>query len=243
MSRWSLVLVLVSNLMLMGADSAPPEALFLIRFRQGPNWDAKKAPHEQAGFAAHSANLARLRKEGRLLLGARFADTGMVVLRVADETAAKAALDPDPTVKAGVFQAAVDAFTPFYHSTTLPPLRSPEALLVRVYMDAFNRHDPAGIAACLHPEAAWMSLEGDRLSQEGNGREAIQAWLKGYFASTPTVKSEPLDLTQTGAFLSLKERVTWTAKDGSTQRQSALCTFEIRDQLIRRVWYFPAFKE
>ena len=69
---------------------------------------------EQTGFAGHSANLARLRKDGILLFGARYSDKGVVLLRLPDEAAVHTELAADPALAAGVFKAAVHAFHPFY---------------------------------------------------------------------------------------------------------------------------------
>jgi hypothetical protein len=102
------------------AQPLPVTPLFIVHFTLGPNWDHAKAASEQTGFAGHSANLARLRRDGVLVLGARYADKGMIILRVADEDAARAALEPDTTLGAGVFVATIDEFRPFYHGNTRP---------------------------------------------------------------------------------------------------------------------------
>jgi hypothetical protein len=88
--------------------------LYLVEFRTGPGWRPDRPPQDQAGFAGHSANLARLRAAGILLFGARYGDTGVVLLRVADEAAARLELEPDPSLPAGVFVAQVHEFRPFY---------------------------------------------------------------------------------------------------------------------------------
>ena len=42
------------------------------------------------------------------------------------------------------------------------------------------------------------------------------------------------------AFISFRERATWTAKDGIRRSQQSLATAEIRENLLTRLWYFPA---
>ena len=59
--------------------------------------------------------------------------------------------------------------------------------------------------------------------------------------SDPMAWVEPL--TQTGAHVSFRERVTWTAKDGTRRVQSALGVYEVRDGKIKRAWYFPSTRE
>ena len=52
----------------------PPSASLI--FKTGPKWDSAKAPNEQAFFREHSANLAKLRAAGTIVMGARYADIG-----------------------------------------------------------------------------------------------------------------------------------------------------------------------
>lgn len=86
------------------APAAPPR-LYAVRLTTGPAWDTAKLPNEQAGMKEHSANIARMRRDGVLVLGARIGDTGLLVLRVPDEAAARAQFADDPTVATGVFKA------------------------------------------------------------------------------------------------------------------------------------------
>lgn len=221
---------------------APPPRLYAVRLSTGPAWDAAKSPNDQNGMKEHSANIARLRREGTLVLGARFGELGLLVLRVPDEAAVRAQLAPDPTVASGVFKVQIDVFSPFAHGTTAW-LTTPEAVVLRAYLDAFNRHEPDAVAALLSPRVKWYSLDADKLVTDGDGREALRAGLAGYFKSLPDVRSDFLTIEQTGAFLSVRERATWTAKDGSRLSQQSHAVYEIREGLIERVWYFPSVRD
>ena len=110
--------ILLGLLLLCAAAGArsqePPARLFIVHFSTGPAWDAAKSFNEQQHAQGHSQNLARLRREGALLIGARFADKGMIVLRSASEAAARAEIDKDPTVQARVFIYDIAPFQPFY---------------------------------------------------------------------------------------------------------------------------------
>ncbi len=223
------------------APPTPPR-LYAVRLTTGPAWDATKSPNTQLGMSEHSANLARLRRDGTLVHGARFGELGLMILRLPDEPAVRAALAPDPTIANGVFKVQIDPYTPFAHGTTAY-LVTPEAVFLRAYLDAFNRHDPAAVAATLAPAVKWFALDADKLAVEGEGREAVQTWLTGYFKSFPNVRSEISDLTQTGPFISFRERATWTAKDGTRRSQQSLATAEFRENLLARIWYFPTVKD
>ncbi len=224
------------------APIAPPPRLYAVRLSTGPAWDATKSPNDQGGMKEHSANIARMRREGTLVLGARFGELGLLVLRVPDEAAVRAQLAPDPTVASGVFKVQIDVFSPFAHGTTAW-LVTPEAVVLRAYLDAFNRHEPDAVAVLLSPRVKWYSLDADKLVTDGDGREALRTWLTGYFKSLPDVRSDFLTIEQTGAYLSVRERGSWTAKDGTRVSQQSHAVYEIRDGLVERVWYFPSVRD
>jgi ketosteroid isomerase-like protein len=225
-----------------GAVPAAPPALYAIRLTKGPAWDEAKGPNEQAGMREHSANVARMRREGVLVHGARFGELGLLVLRVPDEAAARQQFEPDPTIASGVFHFQVDRYAPFAHGTTAWPM-TPEAVLLRAYLDAVNRMDAPAVAAMCAEDFVWHAVEGDALKPEVRGRAALLEWLNGYFRDIPSVRTEFLSLEQTGPFLTVRERATWRNQAGATVAQQAIGVYEIRDGLIRRAWYFPSAKE
>lgn len=97
--------------------ASPPAAawpLFAVQIRTGPAWEPQKPPQEQAHFQAHSAHLKRLREAGQLLMGARYADVGLLVLAAADEAQARAAMAADPSMQAGVFRFDLHPMMVFY---------------------------------------------------------------------------------------------------------------------------------
>jgi hypothetical protein len=97
------------------AQGSPAEgALFAVEFRTGPGWDPSKPPAEQAHFRDHSANLAGLRKEGRILIGARYSDKGFIVMSGTTAEEVRALLDVDPAVQRRVFDVEVHEFSVFY---------------------------------------------------------------------------------------------------------------------------------
>jgi uncharacterized protein YciI len=98
--------------------------MFAVEFRTGSSWDTGKPPHEQRFFRDHSANLKRLRDEGRLVLGARYSDKGLVVLAAASESEARSLIDVDPSVQYKVFVYEIHPMNVFY-SGCLAPRRRP----------------------------------------------------------------------------------------------------------------------
>lgn len=224
------------------AQPGLPPRMFAVRLTTGPAWEAAKSPNEQAGMREHSANIARMRREGLLVLGARFGELGLIVLRVPDEAAVLAQFAPDPTIATGVFKLQVDAFTPFAHGNTAY-LTTPEAVLLRAYLDAFNRHEADAVAAYCAENFKWFSVDGDKTSVDADGRAPLREWLVGYFKSLPTVRSEFVSVDQAGPFLTVRERASWDNKEGKRISQQGFGVYEIRDNLIRRVWYYPSVKD
>jgi uncharacterized protein YciI len=107
-------------LALLPAQAAPPAsgpapvALFAIEFTTGPGWDPAKPPDQQPHFAAHAANLRRLRERGVIRIGARYGDKGLVVVAAESAAAARRLLDDDPSIAAGTFAFEVHPFMVFY---------------------------------------------------------------------------------------------------------------------------------
>lgn len=109
-----LVVVLAGLLLWAPVSYADEKPVFVVHFTTGPNWQADKPPGEQTGFGEHSANLQRLRKEGSILFGARYAEFGMIFLASDSIEAAGKVLDADPGVVAGIFPYEVEAMNIFY---------------------------------------------------------------------------------------------------------------------------------
>lgn len=106
--------------------SAPAEPAlphFAVEIRTGPGWDTRRPPQEQALFREHSAHLRRLREEGHVMLGARYADKGLLVVAAADTAAVRALFDADPSMKAGTFVYELHPLSVFYGGCVQPARR------------------------------------------------------------------------------------------------------------------------
>jgi hypothetical protein len=132
---------------------------FVVFFRKGPAWDESKAPGDQLHFRDHSANLQSLRKSEDLILGARYADVGMIVLEADSEAHARALIDRDPSVTSGVFAYELHSARFFYEPLGAPATRTIDVKAdvshltdaQRSWLEAFERDAPAwsadGLAA------------------------------------------------------------------------------------------------
>jgi hypothetical protein len=106
--------VLLTSLLRAQTTPPPPAPLYAAIFKTGAKWDTAKAPNEQPFFREHSANLAKLRAAGTVVMGARYADVGLVVVTAATDAEARRLFDADPSLAAGTFTLDVQRFSVFY---------------------------------------------------------------------------------------------------------------------------------
>lgn len=99
----------------------PASRLFIVHLSLGKAWNPEKPAHEQLHFKEHSANIRRLRTEGKLRIGARYADTGMLILSAGDETEAQNEFAQDPMIVNELFKLDVSELRTFYDGCTRTP--------------------------------------------------------------------------------------------------------------------------
>lgn len=87
---------------------------FIVLYTTGDHWDPGKQANEQLYFNEHSAHLKALRKEGKVFIGGRYAETGMLIIKAEDEVQAKALITSDISVRSKIFNAEISPFSPFY---------------------------------------------------------------------------------------------------------------------------------
>ena len=111
--------------------------------------------------------------------------------------------------------------------------------VVQGHMDAFNRHDAEDLLSWVSPAVEWVNVQGTITSVEVRGREMLRDYMATYFEAQPTVRSEIEDAIVTGDFVAVRERASWTARDGEERSQASLAVYHVRDGLIQRAWYYP----
>lgn len=109
-----LILLLLFPFLISAQDNAENKSQFVALYTVGNLWDKDVEPQNQPYFKEHSAFLSKLRKEETIILGARFSDTGMIVLKAADLESAKALLHQDVAIQNELFTVEVHPFYPFY---------------------------------------------------------------------------------------------------------------------------------
>ena len=111
--------------------------------------------------------------------------------------------------------------------------------VVRGHMDAFNRHDAEDLLSWVAPAVEWLTVRGSVMSAEVRGRDMLRDYMATYFEAQPSVRSEIEEAVVTGDFVAVRERASWTARDGEARSQASLAVYHVRDGLIQRVWYYP----
>lgn len=133
-ARWACLLVTALAALAASAQgqgqgqalaSEPQGLLYAVEIKTGPAWDSVKPAQEQPHFREHSANLKRLRDQGSLVLGARYADKGLVVLQAGSEQEAHAMMQADLSIQNRVFAYELHDFNVFYGGTVQARRRRP----------------------------------------------------------------------------------------------------------------------
>ncbi len=112
---------------------------------------------------------------------------------------------------------------------------------VRDYVSAFNKHDIDTMLGMVSDDIQWLSVAGDKITVETQGKAKLRESLAAYFKSTPSVKSELEWARVTASRVAALERAAWQGKSGP-KSQASLSVYEFSGSLISRVYYYPAEK-
>lgn len=116
----------------------------------------------------------------------------------------------------------------------------PNISLVEQYVAAYNDRDVSRMADLMHQDIQWLSIEGENVDVFASGKDDLVRQMTDYVASSAATFSELEGGLVDGRFTAVREIANWTATNGEQRQQAAIAIYEIEDQLIRRVWYYPA---
>ena len=114
--------------------------------------------------------------------------------------------------------------------------------IITEHLRAFNAGDVEAMAKMQHPDIQWLSVKGNEIVVEVSGREALSKSMSDYFRTRSQITSRLRDWNVNDPYVSVTEVVNWTGEDGKEKYQSSLTVYELEDNSIRRVWYYPAVK-
>ena len=111
--------------------------------------------------------------------------------------------------------------------------------LVRAFVDAFNRKSIDEMLRMTSDDIVWLSVDGETIGVETRGQDALRHSMMEYFGKVQIVKSELTLIESLGPYVTTHERAVGSRQPG-TPVPASVAVYEIRDSLIRRVWYYPA---
>lgn len=125
-------------------------------------------------------------------------------------------------------------------TTNVHAKTSEQSSIISAYSAAWNAKDLPKMAALMHPEIEWLSVEGAKISIETKGKDELLSALEKWFLSPNLPKGSLRDWSINGNFIAVTETASWLDKTNQSQSQSSLTVYELKDKLIRRVYYYPS---
>lgn len=117
----------------------------------------------------------------------------------------------------------------------------PKEQRVREYISAFNKRDIDTMLSMVSDDIQWISVAGDKVTIETQGKARLRESLAAYFESVPSARSELEWVRVTASRVAALEKAMWQSKSGP-RSQASLSVYEFSGGLISRVYYYPAEK-
>ncbi len=115
MKKLFLLVITVCIASLVSAQAIKPaDSVYLVTYTTGSLWDKAKQTNDQPFFKEHSATLSKLRKEGVITAGARYADKGIIFIKAESIRAARELILNDPAIVNKLFAADIQKLSVFY---------------------------------------------------------------------------------------------------------------------------------
>ncbi|MEJ0089486.1 MAG: nuclear transport factor 2 family protein [Limisphaerales bacterium] len=112
---------------------------------------------------------------------------------------------------------------------------------VRDYVAACNKREVDTMLSMVADDIQWLTVTGDKITVETQGKPQLRASMEAYFKSTPSAKSELEWVQATASRVAALEHASWQGKSGP-KSQASLSVYEFRGGLISRVYYYPVEK-
>lgn len=112
---------------------------------------------------------------------------------------------------------------------------------VRQFVAAFNQHDVEAMTQWVTEDVQWHYIQAEQLATETQGKAALSTAMESYFASCSSCKSELIEVSASGNYVTTIEQASWQSQ-GETQQQRSVAVYQFDDGLIQRVYYFPSHR-
>jgi hypothetical protein len=110
---------------------------------------------------------------------------------------------------------------------------------VERFIAAFNQHNVDAILELSAVDMRWMSVSGEQISIETSTHAELREAMGGYFESTPSARAEVRSISESGSFVITLEEAFWSS-GGAEKSRCSVAVYELFEQKIQNVWYFPA---
>jgi len=110
--------------------------------------------------------------------------------------------------------------------------------LIRNFVAAYNAHDATTMMNYVSDDIRLIYVSRNVSATDADNKIQLRSILNAYFTNFPDSRSEIEDISVTGRFVSTRERAFWSA-NGEDKTQFALAVYEICNELICAVWYYP----
>jgi hypothetical protein len=118
---------------------------------------------------------------------------------------------------------------------------SANAQRVQAFVAAYNNRDLDAMLALATDDIQWLSVAGDKIAVETNGKARLRESMTKFFKSPASTKSELEWIEASASRVAALERASWQSKSGP-RSQKSLSIYEFKDNLINRVYYYPTEK-
>ena len=112
--------------------------------------------------------------------------------------------------------------------------------VISAYSNAYNEKDITTMRALMHKDIEWLGITGNDIEVHVSGRETLAKEMESWFENPKLPKGALKDWSINGNTVAVTETAFWTTDDGEEKSQSALTVYELKDKLVRRVYYFEA---
>ena len=112
---------------------------------------------------------------------------------------------------------------------------------VERFIAAFNQHNVDAMLELSAVAVRWMSVSGEQISMETSTHAELREAMGGYFESTPGARAEVRSISESGSFVSTLEEAFWSS-GGAEKSRCSMAVYELVEQKIQHVWYFPAHR-
>ena len=167
---WKIMLLCLFGLSAF-AQQSEQDSLFAMEYTTGKNWDDGKKAHEQEYHEAHSSYLKKLREAGSIVLGGRYGDKELLVVKAESLAQAMLVTQQDSAVKFHTFQVSVypfNALYPGYVGISEKDLKEEKARVIGLGGFFFKSEDPEKLRN-------WYR---DKLGIEGGDQGTSFEWRK-----------------------------------------------------------------